>query len=161
MRSRCSHVEAAIEPVGPRLDCPEDAATVLRACAGVDAWDSVVVLVCDDQRRVMVPVAFDGAPIAAGPAVLDCVIASLRQPTRTGLVVGIFRSGGSTLLDDDELADVEEVGVTCERAGVDLLDVIVLTDRHWSSLSLVAGAALGDDNGDSEHARQECRTRDF
>lgn len=149
MGARCERTTCVdTRLVGPRLEGPDDAVAVLRLSARSDAREAIVVLVCDEDRRVLLALEVTATPVQGVARVAGCVVAALPEAMSASLVVGLFRGAGSTFLDGGELAAVEDLGSRCETVGLTLLDVIVVSGHRWRSLAEVAGAGFGGDNGD-------------
>lgn len=125
-----------IDVVGPRLHGAEDAVAALRVSAGRQDHGTIVVLVCDVDDRVVLAVAFDGAPAAKVMAVVECVLLAGAQAAGEpgALVVGLFPANGSTELDRLELAAVQEMAWECEDRAVALLDVFVIGTHRWKGI---------------------------
>ena len=143
MRNRCGRAGAAL--VGPRLLDREDAVAALRLSAGQSDARSIVVLVCDGDDRVVLGVAFDGAPAVAVGAAIDCVLPALAtRGAESSLVVGLFRAAVEpTELDRVELAAVQEMAAECDDQGVALLDVVVISGDTWQSVAGAGGVGYG------------------
>ncbi|MDQ3898080.1 MAG: hypothetical protein M3326_12720 [Actinomycetota bacterium] len=135
MGKKCSRTDTvSVKLVGPRLEGPDDAVDALRLSAGDPEQESVVVLLCDGERRVVFAVDFAGAPAAVAPDVVDCVLAALVRGRSHKLVVGLFRGPGrSTSLDASDVRAVDDILAACDGAEVDLLDVVVVRGRRWRS----------------------------
>lgn len=138
MRRKCGRSDqpAVSDLVGPRLCGGDDAARALRLSYGAHGKESIIVLVCDRDRRIVLAVDFEGAPAYGAAAVLECVVPAV--PPLSSVVVGLFRPGRSTTLDPWDLDAVREMAARCEEEGITVLDVIVLNDFDWSSVPDVA-----------------------
>ena len=132
------------ELVGPRLCGRDDAVAALRVSAAGVAAESIVVLICDAEARVLVATEFEDGPAAGVATVVDVVLAA--APPGSALVVGVFRQDG-TELDRLELEAVEEAVLSCAVSGVRLVDVLVL-DGASEPVESVAGDGYEVDNGD-------------
>ena len=135
MRKRCSRTDMlSVELVGPRLEGPDDAVDALRLSAGDAEHETIVVLVCDGERRIVVALDFPGAPAAVAPDVVGCVLAGLVGGRRHKLVVGLFRGARrSTALDASVVQAVDDLLAACDDAAVEVLDVLVVSGRRWRS----------------------------
>ncbi len=135
MRKKCGQGDrssTAVELVGPRLRDAGEAAEAVRLSSGPGGKESIVVLVCDEERRVLLAVDFEGAPPSAATAALECVLPAVADGS--SLVVGLCRPGRSEVLDRFEAEAIEEMAGLCRDTGIDLLYVIVLTDHRWRCL---------------------------
>lgn len=124
MRTRRGRARRQIvELVGPRLRSRADAVAALRLSAGSPEQRSVVVLVCDREDRIVLAVDVAGAGVTDVAGVVELVTAAVTDQRGTHLVVGIFREGESTVLDDEETAAMADL---ITAAGIAVGDVIVL-----------------------------------
>ncbi len=122
MRTRCERKGwTQVQLVGPRLVRRDDMVAAMRLSAGGDG-ECVVVLVCDDARRVILALDFAGAPAVGAPQVVEVVLAALVQEDRRSLAVGLFTTGGGEPPSDV----VDEIRARCCSAGVALLDVVTV-----------------------------------
>ena len=122
MRTKCGRNEVAqVALVGPRLKSRDDMVAAMRLSAGGEG-ECVVVLVCDEERRVTLALDFAGAPAVGAPQVVELVLAALVQEDRRGLAVGLFDTGDG----EPPGGVVGEIGALCRSAGVALLDVVVV-----------------------------------
>lgn len=148
VRNRCGRGnEPPVRELGPRLYSAEEAVAALRlsAGAGAEGRESIVVLVCDPDRRIGLAVEFEGAPATGATEALACVLPAV--PAGSSLVVGLFRRGETGPdLDHLELVAVEDMASSCRRSGVGLLAVIVVSSDGWRSLTEVASIGFGGDN---------------
>ena len=125
MRTKCGAARRkVVELVGPQLRSRADAVAALRLSAGSPDDQTVVVLVCDREDRIVLAVDFAGAGVTDVAKVVELVAAAVGDQGGMHLVVGIFREGESTVLNDDETAAVAELAT----AGVDVRDVIALAE---------------------------------
>ena len=132
MRKRCGQGDrssTAVHLVGPRLRDAGEAAEAVRLSYGSGGRESIVVLVCDEERRVLLAVDFEGVPSSAATAALECVLPAVADGS--SVVVGLCRPGRSDVLDGLEAEAIEEMAGLCRETGIGLLYVIVLTDHGW------------------------------
>ena len=141
MRKKCGRGARSPEVVGLVGPCLCDvgaAAEAVRLSYGSGGRESIVVLVCDSDRRVVLAVDFEGATASAATAVLDCMIEAV--PKESALVVGLVRPGRSPYLDRFETGAVQEMADLCRRSGIGLLHVIVANDEGWRCVPELTGA---------------------
>ena len=132
MRKKCERggrAAAALEPGGPHLWDAEEAAEAVRLSCGWGGRESIVVLVCDEERRVLMAVEFEQASASDATAVVDLM--ALVLPETTWLVIGLCRPKGSRFLDRFETEAVQEMADRCEEAGIGLLYLIVANQEGW------------------------------
>jgi hypothetical protein len=142
VRKKCGRGERSpevVELVGPCLRDAREAAEAVRLSYGSGGKESIVILVCDPDRRVVLAVDFEGAPASAATAVLDCMIEAV--PEESALVVGLVRPGGSAYLDRFESEAVREMADVCRLTGIGLLYVIVANDEGWRRVPELSGDA--------------------
>lgn len=123
---------AAPSPLHPPLRSEDDAAELVRAVIGLDdiASGSLLLFVCDIERRPAVPVLITDVPVTAppGPALdhwfehLEGVLGS----SASSLVFARARSGRSYVVDHDR-GWHEAVVRGCARTGVPLLAAFLVT----------------------------------
>ena len=134
MRKKCERAERSpvVQLVGPCLWDAAEAAEAVRLSYGSGGKESIVVVVCGEDRRVLLAVDFEGATAADAAAVAELV--SLAVAPGSSLVVGLCRPGGSEFLDRFETEAVQELADICDDSGLDLLYVIVGNDDRWRCL---------------------------
>lgn len=136
MRTNCrGRRGVGTETVGPQLRNQADAVAALRLSVGSPEERSVVVLVCDAADRIVLAVDFAGAGVMELARLVELVALAQQEPRSVRLVIGIFREGRSSMLDDDETAAVATLGDRCRAAGVGLREVIVLAGHRWRSVT--------------------------
>ncbi len=132
------------ELVGPRLCCADEAAAALRVSALDQRLESIVVLICDHECRVLLATEFEDAPAAGVATVVDLVLQA--APPGSKLVIGVMRGeGGQAELDRLELEAVDEAARACHLCDVGLVDLLVLCGS--GSAESVAGSGYDVDNG--------------
>ncbi len=136
-----------LELIGPRIAGRDDAVAALCLSAAGEAPESVVVLVCDHDLRVVLATEFEGAPAAGVATAVGLVVAAV--PPESRLVVGILRGEqAGAPLDRLELEAVEHATRGCERHGVALVDVLVLGRPRSGPVEAVGGTGYGVDDSD-------------
>lgn len=148
MGNRCGRNNGApgIELARPRLRSAEDAVAAIRISAGGDDQESIVMLVCDDENRIVLAVDFAGAPTTGVCDVAELVLAAMdEEPV---LVVGLIRPHDSGAFTNTEVEAIEQLAMLCLFSDVCLRDVIVVSRDRWRSAAEVVTDGFGDDNGD-------------
>ena len=143
MGKRCGRNSGApgLELVRPRLRSAEDAVAAIRMSAGGEDHESIVVLVCDDENRILLAVDFADAPATGVCDIAELVLSAVDEGTV--LVVGLIRPHDSGVFSNAEVAAIEELAAFCLLSEVCLRDVIVLTGNGWRS----AAEVVTDDFG--------------
>lgn len=126
---RSSQAPAMAELAGPLLWDAEEAAKAVRLSYGWSGRESIVALVCDEERRVVMAVEFEGGAPADAATVVDLM--ALAAPETNSLVIGLCRPRGSLFLDRFEIEAVQEMADRCEKTGTGLLYVIVANEEGW------------------------------
>lgn len=135
MRKKCGRgdrASASAVLVGPYLWDAEEAAEAVRLSYGWGGRESIVVLVCDEERQVLGAFEFEGAVPSDATAVVELLARTL--PDAPSLVIGICRPDGPRFLDRFETEAVQETADRCEEAGLGLLYVIVANEDGWRRL---------------------------
>ncbi len=147
MGKRCGRNSGApgVELARPRLRSAEDAVAAIRMSAGGDDQESIVVLVCDDENRILLAVDFADAPTTGVCDVAELVLSAVDEGTV--LVVGLIRRDDAGVLTNAEVEAIEELAALCLLSDVCLRDVIVVTGTGWRSVAEVVTDGFGDDNG--------------
>ncbi len=147
MGKKCGRNSGApgLELVRPRLRSAEDAVAAIRMSAGGDDTESIVVLVCDDDNRILLAVDFAEAPTTGVCDVAELVLSAVDEGTV--LVVGLIRPHDSGVFTNAEAEAIEELATLCLLSEVCLRDVIVVTGNGWRSAAEVVTDGFGDDNG--------------
>jgi len=146
MGNRCGRNNGApgLELVRPRLRNTEDAVAAIRMSAGGEDTDSIVVLVCDDENRILLAVDFAEAPTTGVCDVAELVLAAVDEGS--ALVVGLIRPHDAGVFTNAEVEAIEELAALCLLSEVCLRDVIVVTGNGWRSAAEVVTDGFGDDN---------------
>ncbi|MGH9264044.1 MAG: hypothetical protein ACRD1D_05075 [Acidimicrobiales bacterium] len=131
-----------VELVGPRLRDRDDAVAALRVSSTGDGPESIVVLVCDRDLRVLLAIDMEGAPASGVATAVGLVLQAVAPESK--LIVGLFRAGD---LDRAEVEAVKEAESLCLDHDVDLVDVFVVSECGWDAVDAIAGTGYGDDNG--------------
>ncbi|MDQ4068738.1 MAG: hypothetical protein M3203_04575, partial [Actinomycetota bacterium] len=134
------------ELVGPRLGCRREAVAALRLSAKDEGLESIVVLICDRERRIVLATEFEDAPASGVATLVDLVLRAV--PPGSRLVIGLFRGergAGEVQLDRLELEAVDDALRSCRRCDVELVDVLVLCGSE--AVESVAGSGYEVDNG--------------
>lgn len=143
MIAPCNNHRFGEEP-GPVLSGPAEAARVVRLSVSPHDQQAIVLLLCGPDHRLLLAVTVEGAPVTAVRRAVDLVLQVAESGGITGVVVGLVRRRGGRL-SGAELTALAGLVRRCDRAGVDLLDVLVVGSRHWRSVW-----DLADLPGDSE-----------
>lgn len=121
------------EEASPVLSGPSDAADVVRLSVSPHDQQAIVLLLCGPDHRLLLAVTVDGAPVTGVRRAVDLVLQVAESGGIAGLVIGLVRRRGGRL-SGAELESLAGLVRRCDRAGVDLLDVLVVGRRHWRSL---------------------------
>ncbi len=143
VRNRCGRVypAPALELVGPRLRTAEEAVAAIRMSAGDENQESIVVLVCDEENRVVLAVDFAGAPTVDVCDVADLVLEAVHDATV--LVVGLIRPHDTGVFTIAEVEAIVELVASCLVDEVRLRDIIVVAGGRWRSVTeAVPGLAV-------------------
>jgi len=137
MGNKCGRNSGApgVELVRPRLRSAEDAVAAIRMSAGGEGRESIVVLVCDDENRILLAVDFAEAPTTGVCDVAELVLAAVDDAT--ALVVGLIRPHDAGVFTNAEVEAIEELAALCLLSEVCLRDVIVVTGNGWRSAAEV------------------------
>lgn len=145
MRLRCNRRP----PAGadrPLVRGPHQAAQLIRLAAPPAAGPAVALLLCDRDHRLLLAVVVEGATAGAVGRALS-LVAGVASPTGVaGVVVGIVRSRGSRL-GARQSAGLAGAAEGCARAGVALLDVLVVWEAGWRSVTDLAAGGAGSEDG--------------
>ena len=143
MGRKCGRNSGApgLELVRPRLRNAEDAVAAIRMSAGGEDQESIVVLVCDDENRILLAVDFAEAPTTGVCNVAELVLAAVDEGTV--LVVGLIRPNDSGVFTNAEVEAIEELTALCLLSEVCLRDVIVVTGNGWRSAAEVVTEGFG------------------
>jgi hypothetical protein len=146
MGNRCGRNSGApgVELARPRLRSAEDAVAAIRMSAGGDDQESIVVLVCDDENRILLAVDFADAPTTGVCDVTELVLSAVDEGAV--LVVGLIRPHDPGVFTNAEVEAIEELAALCLLSEVCLRDVIVVTGNGWRSAAEVVTDGFGDDN---------------
>ncbi len=147
MGNRCGRKNGApgLELARPALRSAGDAVAAIRMSAGGDDQESIVVLVCDDENRILLAVDFAGAPATRVCDVAELVLAAMdEEPV---VIVGLIRPRDSGVFTNAEVEAIEELAALCLLSEVCLRDVIVVTGDRWRSAAEVVTERFGENNG--------------
>ena len=146
MGKKCGRNSGApgLELARPRLRSAEDAVAAIRMSAAGEDRESIVVLVCDDENRILLAVDFADAPTTGVCDVAELVLAAVDDGSV--LVVGLIRPHDSGVFTNAEVEAIEELAALCLLSEVCLRDVIVVTGNGWRSAAEVVTDGDGDDN---------------
>jgi DNA repair protein RadC len=147
MRSLCRRPAGAVPLVGPRISGPEDVRSALRLSMGLDTGEVVAVLLCDVDQNLMVVLPCEGATATDAARVVDAVVRAAAGTDVKALVVVVLRPAGSIDLTPDETSVLAGLRTRCRRAGLRLLDVVVMSGERWRSVADVAYATGEGDYG--------------
>jgi hypothetical protein len=129
------------------LSGPAHAAAVTRASAPPAEGPAVVALLCDVDHRLILAITVDGAPPSAVPNLVDLVLGVAEPAGVRSLVVSIVRERLGQYLPKPEEAVLAGLVARCARAGVNLLDVLLVGPRGWRSVRhLAGGIEAGEDD---------------
>ncbi len=147
MGRKCGRNSGApgLELVRPRLRSADDAVAAIRMSAGGEDQESIVVLVCDDDNRILLAVDFAEAPTTGVCDVAELVLAAVDEGTV--LVVGLMRPHDAGVFTNAEVEALEELAALCLLSEVCLRDVIVVTGNGWRSVTEVVTDGFGENNG--------------
>jgi hypothetical protein len=109
----------------------EDAVAAIRVSAGTED-ESIVVLVCDHENRIVFAVDFAGAPASGVCDAVECVLDAVLQGTV--LVVGIVRPHDPGGFTDAEAEAINDLVESCHIDDVCLRDLIVVSRDGWRSV---------------------------
>lgn len=115
------------------IDTEDQAADLVRLMLSLDdiVEGAVVLLLCDPQRRPVVPVLIEVPPGTDPEQVLENLLADLGQMSSDdtpSLVFARARPGQSFILDDDRRWH-DSVLAGCARSGISLLSAFVITQH--------------------------------
>ena len=146
MGKRCGRNSGApgLELVRPQLRSADDAVAAIRMSDGGEHQQSIVVLVCDVENKILLAVDFAEAPTTGVCDVAQLVLAAVDEGSV--LVVGLVRPHESGVFTNAEVEAIEELAALCLLSEVCLRDVIVVTGDGWRSVAEVVTDGFGDDN---------------
>jgi hypothetical protein len=144
----CPTADRADGEVAPILSGPPDAARAISLSAPPHDAPAVVALLCDPDHRLILAMVVEGATAEAVPRCLDLVLQVAERGGIAGVVVGIVR-GRRGPLGRRQAGHLAGLVDRCGRAGVDLLDVLVLSPGGWESVWHLAAEPTGGEDGGS------------
>jgi hypothetical protein len=131
------------------IQSPFDAVDALDLCRPPDFESGVLVLLLDVALEPIVSLAIRNAPGDCLDPIMEMIIESTEEVAVMSVVAGIVRppshmrlQTGSSIDDQDINADRQhwiDMAYLLGTNGIDLLDVLTLHERCWSSTALLSG----------------------
>jgi hypothetical protein len=100
----------------------------------------IAALVCDAEHRLLTAPVFEATRLDAAPKVLSLLLQAVEGMVLPGIVLAVYRPGGSTYLTPAELDLLDGLFDLCEDSDSDaeLLDVFVISGHRWRSICELA-----------------------
>ena len=134
--------------MGPVLHGPDDAIAALRLTVEDPEAELIAALVCDAEHRLLTAPVFEATRLDAAPKVLSLLLQAVEGMVLPGIVLAIYRPGGSTYVTPAELDLLDRLFDLCDDTDADLLDVFIVSGHRWRSVAELAAHGPGGEHDD-------------
>jgi hypothetical protein len=119
-----------------RITSPELARDAFHLVFGNHRWPTcplVGVLLLDERQHILRGLSF-GGEVEAVPKLLDRTLPGEHRTAARSMVIAFYQPGAATSPTSTALRAHERLSVWCHEAGLELLDVLVMSEHRWRSL---------------------------